>query len=497
VDVVAVAPALLALAVCLLSSPARALLLVYMPVLLLLPAHPRWVQAGLPDLGFLHAAILPIAFTTALTVRRWRPSAMDGLVLLLLLLRTLSQLRTDTWKDTQDNVFDWVCLMVLPYAVARGLVQQAGADLRVHMARSIVVLLAFVALLSVWEFRMGSNPLFVGLWEAVFPSQVRYLNQYRGGFARVTGPFTHSILAGILFGVGVLLQVWLHAGRHWRNRHFSLLLLCMLCMGSLMTLSRGPWIGLAAGLGCMLVGFSRDRRRAVVTLAVLLVFLGLPAMLALRDYVAVDLADAGSEMQANAAYRREIFDLYTPTLMQRPWLGWGVGGWPTVRNRESVDNQYLLMSLDHGLLTTGVFVLLLGSALVRLLRHGLVRKGRLDDGRLAITLLAAILCVGVSIGTVWLGAQTMPLLFLLLGWAESVLQAGAGQPAAADPMRAAAVHPGRATDHPPGLRPLSAPAPGAMRPLAAAPPPMGLPSPVPPGPMALPGGITPAPRWLT
>jgi hypothetical protein len=45
------------------------------------------------------------------------------------------------------------------------------------------------------------------------------------------------------------------------------------------------------------------------------------------------------------------------------------------------------------------------------------------------TLLGVQVVVAVSIMLSWLGGQTEPLLFLILGWSESVLRAASSKPA--------------------------------------------------------------------
>ncbi len=490
-DVIALAPAFLAALVCLVASPARAFLLVYLPVLLLVPSELRWQLYGLPDVAFEDAAMAPVALAVGLTCAwRWRPSVTDALVAGFVLLQVASEWRAGGATAVQDNLFSWTCGLLFPYLVARWLF--TSAELRLAAARTTVALLALVAVLSLWEFRMGSNPLFGDAWRGLFGDQLDQFgprNAFRFGFARIRGPFPHAILAGMLFGAGLVLQLALHRARAWRNRGVSLLLLAALAGGMAMTLSRGPWLALAASLAVLVVHPLRRRPRLLAGALVTAALVGGLVLVAMDRY-ATSGGGAADTLQRTVSYRRQLLDLYVPLALERPLLGWGNLGWEAVRGMESVDNQYLLLSLNNGLLAAGTFVaLLLGTAarllrlalrttptsaaasptdraLVALPRDGAWRAGGAalaerstsraglvplgdapgasrrvflpadaaalapthpsddgaDDGALACVLLAVIVGIAASIATAWLGGQTQPLLFLVLGASEALLQ---------------------------------------------------------------------------
>ena len=64
-------------------GPGQALLIVYLPALLMIPDAFHAITPGLPDPNFHQAAILPIVAIGFLRHRnRWRPRAMDGLMLI-------------------------------------------------------------------------------------------------------------------------------------------------------------------------------------------------------------------------------------------------------------------------------------------------------------------------------------------------------------------------------------------------------------------------------
>ena len=150
-------PGLIALLVALRRGPAAALIDVYLPVLLLLPDYYRWVLPGLPDPTFNKATILPIFALFALRdMGRWRFSLTDLLIFGLAIEMAYSEFINTDYSDSQNLMFDCVANIIAPYMLAKGLVEAQG--LRVEFARKLCGLLGAVAVISVFEFRMGTNP---------------------------------------------------------------------------------------------------------------------------------------------------------------------------------------------------------------------------------------------------------------------------------------------------------------------------------------------------
>ena len=80
-DIIIFIPALIAAYVAFAYSPEKAFLLVYIPVLLLLPEYYRWMAAGLPDPTFSEATIIPIVMAFLLKRRSpWMFTFTDLLV---------------------------------------------------------------------------------------------------------------------------------------------------------------------------------------------------------------------------------------------------------------------------------------------------------------------------------------------------------------------------------------------------------------------------------
>src|SRR5580704_3523398 len=166
-------PGLIALLVSLRRGPAFALIDVYLPTLLLLPDYFRWVLPGLPDPTFNEAAIVPIVGIFVLRgAGRWRFSVTDLLIVGLALEMAYSECLNAGYNDAQNLMFDCVANIIAPYLLAKGLIEPQG--LRVEFARKLCGLLALVAVISVFEFKMGSNP-FQMLLSRFFPGQTGWV----------------------------------------------------------------------------------------------------------------------------------------------------------------------------------------------------------------------------------------------------------------------------------------------------------------------------------
>jgi hypothetical protein len=418
-------PGAIALFVCVRRGVAAALIDVYLPVLLLIPDYFRWVLPGLPDPTFNEAAIIPIAVLFVLReARGWRFSFTDLLIVALALEMAYSEFINTNYSDSQNLMFDCLANIVAPYMLAKGLVEPKG--LRVRFAQKFCGLLALVAVISVYQFKMGTNP-FQTLLSRFFPGQGGWVTTFRYGFARIAGPYGHAILAGVIFAVAYRMQRWLQWNECWRG-HLKWLpmdagsfITYAIVAGSVMTLCRGPWIGAFCGMVASLIGRAIDRRRALTITLVLLVTIGTPAYLKFKAYVSVGRAGAKTVAQESAAYRKELLDKYIAIAEQHAAFGWGLTGWPKLPGMPSIDNYYLLISLMHGVTALGLLLAIFIWLIVRLGRYGAARPWASPSGSLAFSLLGAYLAVMVSIATVYLGMQATQVLFLMTGWAEGLL----------------------------------------------------------------------------
>ncbi len=401
---------------------------VYLPVLLLLPNYYRCFLPGLPDLTFNQAAILPI-FVLFLAQRPygWRFSVTDLLVLLFAASVGYSEYASTTYKDAQNLLVDMAASVVMPYVLAKGLIESSGE--RERTARVIAVCTFVVALISVYEFRMGVTP-FRKLLDPFFPGQAYWVTTFRWGFVRIAGPYGHAILAGVILTVGFRLSrylQWVGAWPRWARLperwplSSGVSVSLGLAAGVLMSMCRGPWLG--AGLASAIANVARVRRRQLIVrlgvLAILVV--GVPVAAQLWSWASVGRENATSISQETAAYRKELIDNYVDIALVEAWWGWGKTTWPKLASMPSIDNYYLLLLLQHGAVSLLLLVSLFLWMGLRLYRRG---RDETDprDTAFAWTLLAIWGSVVLNLLFVYLGETLMPLLFVLAGWMEGFLR---------------------------------------------------------------------------
>lgn len=411
-------------------SATAAFLDVYMPVLLLLPDYYRWVLPALPDPTFGEAALLPVAGAFILKeFKRWQYSFTDFLIVGLASWMSYSELLNAGFGDAQNLMFDMLGTIVLPYMLAKGIIEPQG--LRIAFARRFVFLLAVVAVIGLYEFKFGATPWQM-LLHGFFPWQgLGWVTTFRWGFARVAGPYGHAILAGTIMVMGYRIARWLEWSGAWeprfkafaewplsKARTFSLALF----LGVFISMARGPWIAAIGGAVFTTVGRAKDPKRALVWVLALVLLLGTPAVAYLYSYASVGRAAARSESQETAAYRKELIDKYVSIAAQHALFGYGRNGWPRVEGMPSIDNYYLLLSLMHGVVALALLLAIMISMPVRLVLRALRSPVAYPRGSSLHFTLAGIYAVfGISIASVFMGTQVVPLFAILTGWSEGLL----------------------------------------------------------------------------
>jgi hypothetical protein len=428
--IIVLIPGIVAALIAFLRSPAQAFLSVYVPVLVLVPEYYRWTVPLLPKVTASQGTIVAIlAVAIVRKALRWQPSQTDVLIFGLLLCIAVSEYTNAGYKEAQNLTFDMLAWFALPYVAGKCFIEPLG--LRLQFARRLVFLIFVVAIVSCYEFRLGRTAFRIPL-DPFFGGQGSgWVTTFRWGFARIAGPYGHAILAGVIFAIGYRIHRWLELGNHWephfkRFRNLPLskaaLIRVGLIGGSIMTMCRGPWIGAAAATVVVVVGRSPSRALAMRVVLAAAIFLGIPAMIAFHSYVSVGRQGAKTVAQESAAYRKELMDKYTDIVMEKSILGWGRNTWPKVSGMSSIDNYYLQLSLMHGLSALFLFCLIIVTMAGRLaLRGASCADGSGDDATLAFSLCSIYIAIAISIATVYMGTQLIPLFGLLTGWSEALL----------------------------------------------------------------------------
>ena len=207
------------------------------------------------------------------------------------------------------------------------------------------------------------------------------------------------------------------------KHQISLVLILM----ALMTISRGPWIGALAGAILTATGNTRQRRKSLMFVITFFIVAGVAGQLLLTAYITPRAGEVLSGEAQTMLYRKEMVDQYKAFLTDRMWTGWGLTTVPKIHGMESVDNAFFLMALQHGLLAPAMFLLILFYAIVTQIRFGLHAPPGTPP--IGFTFSGIYLACLIAFSTVYMGAQTEPMIFLLLGWGESIKNRAQEQPA--------------------------------------------------------------------
>lgn len=435
-SIIILIPGLIAAYVAFTQSPHRAFLNVYVPVVLFLPTYYAWKVPAFPDPNFQQATVLALMAVWLIRgIPGWRFSFADILVFGYAFSVMYSEYSNVGYTDSQNYISDTAGAVLFPYILAKSLVEPAG--LREEFAKRIVFILVIVAVLSAFQSVTLSN---FSLWPKVFGrffgGQGYWIpTQYRWGLPRASGPYGHAILAGIVMVVGYRIQRWLEWSQVWPPRlrylpswlPISTAQLFTLIMfgGALITLVRGPLSAAVMAAIVILIGRSKKRWLISGVLLISLIIIGIPTTTWFIGYASIDPETAETKSHKTVAYRWQLINNYLDVGKERLVWGWGLFGWPKVKAQKSIDNHYLLLFLRHGIMGFGFLVAIFLFMMVRLFIHSMLQPVADPPGSLlGFTLLSLYIVVGWSIATVWLGQQTVHLLFLIVGWSEGYLHSG-------------------------------------------------------------------------
>lgn len=419
-----------------------AFLSVYLPALLLLPDGYSLRLPHLPPISAAESALIPIGVVAMLRLlRRGLPSLMDILVAALVASITVSEVLRE--RVMNDGIFSAIITFIsffLAYAVGRTVIEP---ELRFVTIRRFVVLVLLLGPLGLYEWRFGQS-LYGMLGQRFFQvNGVQATVQIRSGMGRMAVSFNDAELAGIVFGMTAALNVWLVYLRKWRapvNLGAPLALLekyhvpgLLLLLYIFLTQSRGPMLAVAVAYLILQIPRFKYKKTAIAVVAILIALGAAASYQYFSQYT--NISDPGaivSEQQGSAFYRRQMNEFYQPIVQAGGWLGWGMVSHPSLPGMFSIDNEFLLVHIAYG--TSGYLLLLL--VVVESLRRPLLRAATLEvreDQAFAVALLAAIAMFWISISTVYMGEQLPQIIFLLIGWSQSI------SPVSAD-LAAAPIH---------------------------------------------------------
>ncbi|GGG93450.1 O-antigen ligase family protein [Silvibacterium dinghuense] len=408
----------------------RAVLDVYLPVLLLIPPFYSLRLPHLPSLTFVDMAIFPIGLALMFRYGQMRQVRRADIWLVCFVGGIYYSELSNTGAPNAGLVlFGALASAIMPYLIGRLLLEEDG--MREQAIRRMVILLFIVGILCAPEYRLGIN-VFTRTVGVFFPDQRPWLAQIRGGLTRASGPYLAAILAGMVLSIGVIFSLWLGFVEKQRGndrKYFgvrrSVIVTLGILAGLVMTNSRGPWLGALLAFLLSRIGRAKNLRRSAIITLLICVVGGTVGYIKADQYTSGTLWDAKDIEQENAIYRRLLLDEYKPIIEKGGLFGYGVIAWPKVGGMNSIDNEFLFIRITQGELGYACFLLLILEAGIAIIVA--IRRATLTyDIYFYFCLGGTIAGLMLALTTVYMGGQSYPLFFLLLGWSQSLRQTQQG-----------------------------------------------------------------------
>jgi hypothetical protein len=409
-----------------------AFLTVLIPFFLYMPFS-FWVNIpGLPDPNFMQAAIIPILY---ILIRDYRAQFKFGIMEILLsiyiVIRVVNDFLGRGYSDAQNYLFYMLSAMIGPYLIGKYIINNKKMD--IATAKAFVFMFALMLPMFIFETKFWVSPVFKIL-SGFFPNAISGLS-VRWGMARTAGTFEHPILACIMIITVYRLHRWLCWIGEWEKPQTGILkfidnltklipipfkyrISIALILMALMTISRGPWIGGLAGAALTFTGNFKNRKLWLGILLMIFILGGSLGKIALKAYTSVGEGEVLSGEAQTMLYRAVMLDKYNGFLEEKYYTGWGLTTVPQVKGMESIDNAYFLMALQHGIFTPILFIIIFLYAMVSQIKFGLTAP--IGEIPIGFTFAGIYLVCFIAFATVYIGVQTEPMLFLLLGWGESI-----------------------------------------------------------------------------
>jgi hypothetical protein len=425
-DILIFAPVLLSIAGLFYWGVQKTFLNVCLPILLVLPTYFYWKMDGFPGVDFGLAVLMPLGpALIPLLGSRWKFSRSDLWIFFYIVSSGVADLQAGEASLAKYRLFHVIVAALVPYMAGKLLIEQISA--RFETVKRITLILSLCCLASIPEFFLKMN-LFTRAGMHIFPTQWSgWWTQVRWGFGRVAGPYGTAEVYGMILIVGVLLLLWV---QRWSTSELPFtklrsipskkgiqLSLGILVVTLLMTQSRGPWLGAALAFPIALVGRAKRVKRAALLLAAILLSIAIPAYIVGNRYTSGPRHDYGSE-QETAQYRRELIVNYLPLAEKGGLWGWGTFH-PVLNGQPSIDNEFLRVFLVQGYVGVIAYMLLIFEAGLALLRIGVATQLS-KDRHFCFTLLGILFGWVVTLSTVYMGAQSYELFFLLIGWTQAI-----------------------------------------------------------------------------
>lgn len=424
----------------------------WIPIFLSMPTQFTAQIPMIPLRTFMQSWLVPLLFVLLRDkLSEIKFGRMEVLLLAYVVVRVSCDYLGRGYKDAQNYAAYMLIGLIGPYLMGRYVINRREMD--IATARMFVLMFLVFFPMFLYEVKFWVSPIYK-IFSPLFPDAFSGLS-VRWGFARTAGTFEHPILAAVMIIAVYRLHRWLCWVGAWDTPQtgwlgkirqkmrflpfsFKTQISIILVLMALLTMSRGPWIGALAGAALANVGNTKRRKKWLVLCGLALIVGGIGAKMALDAYITPKMGEVLSEQAQTMLYRAVMIDQYKAFLMEKIWTGWGLTTVPQIKGMESIDNAFFLMALQHGVIAPSIFILIFTYAIISQIKFSL--KAPAGESPIGFTFAGVYLMCFIAFSTVYMGAQTEPLIFLMLGWGESIkhrkkaaaLRVMAGRPPGSD-----------------------------------------------------------------
>jgi uncharacterized membrane protein len=383
-----------------------------------------------PPIKIFHLVLMPL-FVIALIKRgsRWKFSFVDLLVVTSVFSAAISQYYSVD-RINITSVFGSSFLnIIMAYVVFKLLLAEAGY--LILFLRRIVYSAVIIAVLGIYEWRMSTN-IFVKVAHLISENFKSGKVIGRFGWWRVTGPYGHPIHASAMASMFLMFHHLLSKCKLINSKFKWLsflpinkiyLFYFLLFLGVLLPLSRGPVFSLALSI-CFVYLISG---KIISPGGLIKIFIGIALLTSGYIYYQSSSGEEKNvefigQLESSSQARKTAIDKMLPAIYENPILGVG-----SIENRNEkvvkiIDNHYLYLAYQGGLLGLISFSLVMIIQFVRLIIRGkkLQKKYRVDSV-FSYTFSGVIFLLAVIIVNVVLLHSLNVLYYCIIGMFEAHL----------------------------------------------------------------------------
>ncbi|TFD66794.1 O-antigen ligase family protein [Cryobacterium ruanii] len=351
----------------------------------------------------------------------WRPQPVRLAVFGLLIIGALSY-STALLRGLPADEINPADNGMLRLAAWAGILLVANDGLRTvealhRLLRRITWAVAVLAVVGIAQFLTG-NPLIDWISIPGMSSDLAVLDS-RGGFTRATATASQPLEYGVVLCLTFPLAIVLALEDRTRTLIARWLPAAIIAVASVFSVSRSELVGLVVGLVVLFPSFSGRARLVLGSLGVTLA--GMIAVLVPGLLGTIRGLFTGIAADPSTLSRMSSYDAAVELVSRFPFVGKGFG---TLLARYHIfDNEYLLLTIELGILGLLAFLTLVTTALVS---AGLARERATTriDRQLALALLASTLSGAIMMA--FFDGLSFPMsagmLFLLLGLCGAALR---------------------------------------------------------------------------